>query len=157
MAVLVILKVWILSMSLPTWEAGLRNLTVYMGDAIRAQWSMEKWRFSQAEPEKGTHVKGVYWGSTVSGEAVRAAAQGRGRAEQGCGLGWSLASATPIGNAGMWIRTTPELVPLWARGLAFCHTQGWASACLVYGCKLPGQETVIVPRTLLWKRAAMSP
>lgn len=55
------------------------SLTVYMGDAIWAQWSVERRRVSRAEPEWGTRVKGVYWGSTVSGEAVRAAAQGRGK------------------------------------------------------------------------------
>lgn len=98
------------------------SLTVYMEDAIWAQWSVERRRVSQAEPEWRLVWKGFIKGALSMKRQWGQQHKAGGRAEQGCGLGWRLASATPAGSTGMWIRTTPELVPLWARGLAFSCT-----------------------------------
>lgn len=76
-------------------------------------------------------------------------------AEQACGLGWSLASARSHGE--LWsVNLTTELVPLWSKGLAFCTSQGLVPDCLACGCELLGYKVVMVPRVLLWERAAES-
>lgn len=76
-------------------------------------------------------------------------------AEQGCGLGWSLASAQLCGET--CSEDPTRVIPLWGKGLAFCTTQRLALNCLVCGCDFQGQEAITVSRELLQKGAAVSP
>lgn len=87
---------------------------------------------------------------------MRAATQGRGKGRVRMWSWLEPGSCYSCWERWNVNRNHTRVGPTVGKGFGLLSYSGWASAGLVYVCELLGQEAVIVPRTLLWKRAAVS-